>query len=175
MTPPPAGDRPESGGAESAPGGADETLTPEQAAVAAVHEAFYQAIEDGDLDKLRDLWIDGEYAATAHCVHPGQPAVHGRSRVLMSWAVIMSRLTYLQFFITDLRVVVGGDLAVVSCTENVLTELPRSAREEAGVEDDDAAAAQGFAGGRAEATNIFRRTADGWRLFSHHSSPVFPE
>ncbi len=143
----------------------EEPFTAEQALVAAANEAFYQAVEDGDLDSVRALWIDGEHAGTVHCVHPGQPAVHGRSKVLMSWAVVMSRLSYLQFFITDVRVVVSGEIAVVTCAENVLTDLPREESEE-GI---------GFAGGRAEATNVFRRVPDGrWLLFAHHSSPVFP-
>ncbi|HLK43451.1 MAG TPA: nuclear transport factor 2 family protein [Thermoleophilia bacterium] len=144
----------------------EEPFTAEQAAAALANEAFYQAVEDGDLDAVRALWIDGEHADTAHCVHPGQPAVHGRSKVLMSWAVVMSRLSYLQFFITDVRVVVSGEIAVVTCVENVLTDLPASS---------DAVDLPGFAGGRAEATNVFRRMADGrWLLFAHHSSPVFP-
>jgi ketosteroid isomerase-like protein len=143
----------------------EDAFTAEQAVVAAVNQAFYQAVEDGDLDAVRDLWIDGEHAAEVHCVHPGQPAVHGRSQVLMSWAVVMSRLAYLQFFITDVRVVVAGPVAVVSCVENVLTDITSA----------DDAPAGALAGGRAEAVNIFRRTADGgWRLFEHHSSPVFP-
>jgi ketosteroid isomerase-like protein len=143
----------------------EDAFTTEQAAVAAVNQAFYQAVEDGDLDGVRALWIDGEHADTAHCVHPGQPAVHGRSQVLMSWAVVMSRLSYLQFFITDVRVVLAGPVAVVSCVENVLTDISPG----------DGAQAGALAGGRAEAVNVFRRMADGgWRLFAHHSSPVFP-
>jgi hypothetical protein len=30
----------------------------------------------------------------------------------------------------------------------------------------------GLAGGRAVATNVFRRTPSGWRLLVHHASPV---
>jgi hypothetical protein len=30
----------------------------------------------------------------------------------------------------------------------------------------------GLAGGRAVATNVFRRTTGGWRLWLHHASPV---
>lgn len=143
----------------------EDAFTAEQAAAAEANQAFYQAVEDGDLDAVRALWIDGEHAADAHCVHPGQPAVHGRSQVLMSWAVVMSRLAYLQFIITDVRVVVAGPLAVVSCVENVLTDITSA----------DAAPPGALAGGRAEAVNIFRRAPDGsWLLFEHHSSPVFP-
>ena len=149
----------------------EESFTPSQRVVADVNAAFYQAVEDGDLDSVRALWIDGEHAANAHCVHPGQPAVHGRTQVLMSWAVVMSRLSYLQFFITDVRVTLIGDVAIVTCVENVLTDavFPDSASDE---ERADPAV---FAGGRAEAVNIFRHDARaGWRLFAHHSSPVFP-
>jgi uncharacterized protein (TIGR02246 family) len=143
----------------------EDAFTAEQAAVAAVNQSFYQAVEDGDLDLVRSLWVDGEYADTAHCVHPGQPAVHGRQQVLMSWAVVMSRLSYLQFFITDVRVVVADALAVVSCVENVLTDISSGDEAQSGA----------LSGGRAEAVNVFRRTSDGeWRLFAHHSSPVFP-
>ncbi len=142
----------------------EEPFTVDQAAVAAANEAFYQAVEEGDLDALRELWIDGEYASAAHCVHPGQPAVHGRAKVLMSWTLVMSRLSYLQFFITDVRIVVAGDMAVATCVENVLTDLEHH-------EDGGGA----LTGGRAEATNVFRRMADGrWLLLAHHSSPVFP-
>jgi hypothetical protein len=56
---------------------------------------------------------------------------------------------------------VGGDVAVVSCSENVLT----------GVED-STGSPMGFAGGRIVATNTFRRTASGWRMWVHHASPV---
>jgi ketosteroid isomerase-like protein len=140
----------------------EEPYTADQAAIAAANEAFYQAVEEGDLDTLRELWVDGDFADAAHCVHPGQPAVHGRGKVLMSWTLVMSRLSYLQFFITDVRIVVAGDMAVVTCAENVLTELDQG--EEGSL-----------AGGRAEATNVFRRVADGrWQLLAHHSSPVFP-
>jgi hypothetical protein len=37
-----------------------------------------------------------------------------------------------------------------------------------------ALSASGLSGGRVAATNVFRRTASGWRLWVHHSSPVIP-
>ena len=49
--------------------------------------------------------------------------------------------------------------AVVGCTENVLSEAP---------DGTDA----GFAGGRAVATKTLVRAAGGWKVLSHHASPV---
>jgi ketosteroid isomerase-like protein len=63
--------------------------------------------------------------------------------------------------LTDVRVNVTGDVAVVSCAENILTAIGDPAYE-----GDD------ISGGSTVATNVFRRTADGWRLWVHHASPI---
>jgi len=52
-----------------------------------------------------------------------------------------------------------GDVASVTCTENVLT-----ADEDTGPDS--------FGGAKAVATNVFVRTPEGWRLWIHHASPV---
>jgi SnoaL-like domain len=86
--------------------------------------------------------------------------------VLRSWSMIMANTSYIQFVLTDLEARVTDEVAVVTCGENMLTDLPV---------DPDALpgeAVAGLAGGRAIATNVFRRTADGWRLWLHHASPV---
>jgi ketosteroid isomerase-like protein len=71
----------------------------------------------------------------------------------------MANTTYIQFFLTNVDVGIAGDLAVVTCEENILTsvtdpdgELSRSAT--------------------VVATNLFRRRPEGWRLWAHHGSPV---
>ena len=63
-----------------------------------------------------------------------------------------------------MEVAVDGDVAVVTCTENILTGVPGGRRA--------TAAAAALVGGRVVATNVFRRTPDGWRLWVHHASPV---
>jgi ketosteroid isomerase-like protein len=132
--------------------------TDDRAAVSAANTAFYQAIEHGDLDLMGAIWDSDE---TVRCVHPGTSMLCGRSEVLRSWAVVMAGTPYIQFFITDVDVQVLGDVAMVTCNENVLT----------GVETPDGSPS-GFAGGKAVATNVFRRSPQGWRLWVHHSSPV---
>ena len=71
----------------------------------------------------------------------------------------MANTPYIQFFLTDVEASVLGDVASVTCTENVLTA-------------DDSTEEGAFTGAKAVATNVFVRTADGWRLWIHHASPV---
>lgn len=134
--------------------------TPDRSAAAveveAVNTAFYAAFESADLDAMTQLWIDD---VEALCVHPGSIPVRGSAAIGRSWALIMANTPYIQFFLTDVEVSVLGDVASVTCTENVLT---------ADEYTDDGS----FAGAKAVATNVFVRTDDGWRLWIHHASPV---
>lgn len=132
-------------------------------AVRAANTALYDAFETGDIDLMGALWLDDGAAQDVSCVHPGWSPVHGRGAVLRSWSMIMANTTYIQFVLTDVSVQVLGDVAVVTCAENMLTGLPSEPGEEQ---------LPGLAGGRAVATNVFRRTPGGWRLWVHHASPV---
>lgn len=136
----------------------DRAASPAEAVLAA-NAALYDAVERGDLDALEALWVQGRLASAATCVHPGLAPIHGRAGVLRSWAAVMAGTPYIQFVLTDVAVDLAGDVAVVTCTENML-----SAAE--GMAD------TAFAGGRAVATNVFHREAGGWRLWVHHASPV---
>ena len=121
--------------------------------VEAVNAAFYEAFETADLDTMQDLWLEDDETL---CVHPGAMPIRGTGPINRSWALIMANTPYIQFFLTDVEVEVVGEIAVVTCAENILTGMGESA----------------LAGGRAVATNVFRHTASGWRLWIHHASPV---
>ena len=138
-------------------------------AVLAANAALYDAFESADLDLMEAVWLDGPHAADVICVHPGWPALRGRGPVLRSWAMIMANTSYISFVLTDVDATVDGDVAVVTCSENILTGMPEVA------EPVPALAATGLSGGRVAATNVFRRTPTGWRLWVHHSSPVLSE
>jgi ketosteroid isomerase-like protein len=125
-------------------------------AVLATHAEFYAAFERADFDAMSRVWADDEGVV---CVHPGAEPIRGHSAVMRSWLALMANAPYIQFFLTDVEGSVVGDVASVTCTENVLSA---GADTPLGV----------FAGGSAAATNVFRRTADGWRLWVHHASPV---
>jgi hypothetical protein len=59
---------------------------------------------------------------------------------------------------------VAGDMAAVTCTENVLTGTGPGA---GGVTGDAP-----FRGGRARAVNVFTRADGRWRMWLHQASPV---
>ncbi|MFE9607769.1 nuclear transport factor 2 family protein [Streptomyces sp. NPDC006012] len=140
--------------------------------------AYYEAVEEGDFEKLSSLWldpadlgVDEEYHDPADtgvmsCVHPGWPVLTGRGEVLRSYALIMANTDYIQFFLTDVHVSVTGDTALVTCTENILSGGPAP---EAGAELGP------LVGQLVVATNVFHRTSEGWKLWSHHASPVLAE
>lgn len=132
------------------------------AAVLRANQALYDAFEAGDADLMAALWLAGPDAPSVTCVHPGWSPLRGRDTVLRSWTVIMANTSFIQFVLTDVAVRVAGEVAVVTCAENMLT----------GLDDVTGGELAGLAGGRAVATNVFRRTEDGWRLWVHHASPV---
>ncbi|MEU5411395.1 nuclear transport factor 2 family protein [Streptomyces clavifer] len=133
-------------------------------AVEQANTAFYEAMERGDFEELSGLWLPGE-DLTVSCVHPGWPVLTGRGEVLRSYALIMANTEYIQFFLTDVGVAMTGDTALVTCTENILSGGP--------AEEGDALGP--LVGQLVVATNVFRRTPDGWKLWSHHGSPVLAE
>lgn len=131
-------------------------MTDQRDEVLASHSAFYSAFERAEYDEMVAIWADDDGVV---CVHPGAAPIRGHRAVMRSWLALMADATYIQFFLTDVEAVVVGDVASVTCTENVLAagaDTPLSS----------------FAGGSAAATNVFRRTAAGWQLWIHHASPV---
>jgi ketosteroid isomerase-like protein len=129
-----------------------------------VNTTFYDAVERGDFELLSGLWLDGSEDGIA-CVHPGWPVLTGRGEVLRSYALIMANTEYIQFFLTDVVVSVSGDTALVTCTENILSGGPTEESGELGP----------LVGQLVVATNVFRRTVEGWKIWSHHGSPVLSE
>ena len=130
--------------------------TTDIAAVTAANAELYAAFEEGDVDRMEAVWDDAD---DVRCIHPGWPMLTGRSRVLRSWSVIMANTGYIQFFLTGVEATVYGDVAIVSCEENILTA----------VADPDGTLSESA---KVVSTNVFRRWPDGWRLWVHHGSPV---
>lgn len=114
----------------------------------AANQAFYDAFEQRDLDAMSDIWEHSERVA---CVHPGWAILRGWASVSASWFALFDGPQRLQFIVTDEQVDVVGDVAWVTCNENLL----------------DTGATQAVA-----ATNVFERADGSWRLLHHHGSPV---
>jgi len=121
-------------------------------AVRAANERFYRAFESLTLAEMEDLWAHRSHVA---CVHPGWPRLNGWPAVRESWASIFRNTVEMRFTITDVGVAVRGDLAWVTCTENILSETRGNLSVTAIL-----------------ATNIFERHGTEWLMVHHHASHV---
>ena len=117
-------------------------------AVLAANAAFYAAFEGRDLDAMSDVW---EHTDRTTCVHPGWPVLQGWASVAASWFALFDGPQRLQFIVTDERVQVQGDVAWVTCNENLL---------------------EGAGTSTVAATNVFVRAGERWRMVHHHGSGV---
>ncbi len=124
----------------------------DEAALVEANARFYRAIEALDLAEMDAVWAHGEHVK---CVHPGWPFLVGWDSVRASWEAIFKNTVEMRFTISDVLVAGTRDLAWVTCTENILSQV-RSRVSVTSV----------------LATNVFERTGHGWRLVHHHASHV---
>ena len=113
--------------------------------------AFYEALERGDLGGMMAVWAEDEEII---CVHPTGPRLCGQDQVRESWAKIFAGGVGPRVHITQQVAVTGMMLAVHSVHENFTLE--GDARSQVPV----------------VATNVYLRTAAGWRMIVHHASPA---
>ena len=112
--------------------------------------AFYQALEAGNLDAMMEVWAEDEELV---CVHPGGARLVGFEQVRASWAKMLGSGQRLQVRIADPVYMQGMMMSV-----HVLHEI---------------IAVRGQPRPQAvAATNVYLRTASGWRMVAHHASPV---
>lgn len=124
----------------------------DRGAVEDANARFYRAFETLDIAEMDAVWL---HAERARCIHPGWPLIAGWDAIRSSWEAIFANTTEMRFTIGDARVSGELDLAWVTCTENILSDV------------------QGrVAVTSILATNVFERTSDGWRLVHHHASHV---
>jgi len=117
-------------------------------AVLAANQAFYDAFEARDLDRMSDVW---EHSDRAVCTHPGWSTLRGWASIVSSFATLFHSPQSLQFLLTDAVATIDGELAWVTVDENLLGD-------------------QG--GTTVAALNVFARAGDQWRMVVHHGSPV---
>ena len=115
--------------------------------------AFYEALETGDLEAMMAVWAEDEEIL---CVHPTGPRLAGQDQVRQSWAQIFANGSRASVHVTHQVVVSGMMMAVHSVQENFVAEgQPRDSQPAPVV-----------------ATNVYLRTAAGWRMVVHHASPA---
>ena len=122
--------------------------------------AFYEALERGDLEGMMAVWAEDEEII---CVHPGGPRLSGPDEVRRSWAQIFSGGAGPRVHISQQVAVTAMMIAVHSVHENFT--IQGQARGQ-GVGDTAPTPVP------VVATNIYLRTAAGWRMIVHHASPA---
>jgi len=123
--------------------------------VEAANSRFYRAFERLDLAEMDETWAHGE---DAQCVHPGWPLIVGWPGIRASWETIFANTIEMRFTIADVRVGGGPDVAWLTCTENILSQVG------------DRVSVTSLL-----ATNVFERGPDGWKMVLHHASHVLTE
>lgn len=118
----------------------------------AANERFYRALEELDLEEMERIWLHEPWV---RCVHPGWDVLVGWSRVRESLEQIFAGTGWMRVTPTECDIHVFGEIGMVACAENITASR-----------DSDVGVAV------AQATNLFRRTPEGWRMFHHHASPA---
>lgn len=114
-------------------------------AALAAHARFYTAFAAGDYEAMEALWST---TAPSLCVHPGSPAIHGRSGVMASWRSVLERPPAVSASAAQVAVIRG--LAFVTCFEHI-GEV------------------------KLTATNVFVWEDGDWLLVHHQAGPVREE
>ena len=115
-----------------------------------VEAQFYEALQNADLDKLMAAWSDDDEIA---CVHPGGPRVTGYAAIRASFEAIFANGA------VPLQPQGVRRLQSLGCAVHHLVE-------KVGIVD-----AQGSRRAWVLATNVYVKTAQGWRMVAHHASP----
>jgi len=116
-----------------------------------VEAAFYDALQNGDIDRLMACWADEDDIV---CIHPGGPRAVGAAAI---------RATFESMF-TNGSIRAWPERArkmqaVASAVHNVLERIEVLTPDGPGL-------------AWAIATNVYHRTAQGWRMVAHHASAV---
>jgi ketosteroid isomerase-like protein len=115
--------------------------------------AFYEALENCDIEAMMSVWAEDEEVV---CVHPGGPRLVGYATIREAWQNVFANGTRLRVRLSQ-QTTVSTPFAMISMLlEHIAT---------ADNENFNAPVA---------ATNIYVRGALGWRMVAHHASPVPP-
>jgi ketosteroid isomerase-like protein len=132
--------------------------------VRAANGAFYSAFESGDLDAMAEVW---ERSDRARVTHPGWATLYGWAKVVASWEAIFANTEFIQFVLTEERILVLDTVALVTLDENIL--------QSAGTPEGGGTDTEELSGARVAATNVFSYDGARWRMVHHHGSPVSPD
>jgi ketosteroid isomerase-like protein len=115
---------------------------------------FYEALQRADIERLMALWADDDEIV---CIHPGGPRVVGAAAIRASFERIFSR----------------GGIPVKPEQVHRLQQIGSALHHL--VQRIEMMGEHGPQTAWVLATNLYIKTAQGWRLASHHASPGTPQ
>jgi len=112
--------------------------------------AFYEALYAADIERLMACWADDD---EIYCIHPGGPRLVGAAAIRLAFEAMFAH-GGIQAHPEKVHRVSGPGSSVHSVIERV-----------EGMGDDGPRRAYVMA------TNVFVKTAQGWRMVAHHAGP----
>jgi len=113
-------------------------------------KAFYTAFEQADIKQMMSIWANDAFIS---CVHPMSVIQQGFNSVANSWRQIFSNNEKIHFQISYEQRDTNDNIAVHVVTESIYLQNNSSPRPPI------------------LATNIYKRTDQGWKMILHHASP----
>lgn len=115
---------------------------------------FYEALQKGDIARLMALWADDDEVV---CIHPGGGRLVGSAAIRASFEAIFQQGT-VPVRPEQVHRLQALGTAVHHLVEHLRVEGPDGVQE-----------------AWALATNVYQKTAQGWRMVAHHASVADPE
>lgn len=115
-------------------------------------QAFYDALQQGDVDRLMACWSEEDEIV---CIHPGGPRLVGREAIRASFE----------------RLFAQGGLSLTPQQPHRI-EPTVGTRVSSVVERLEVMGDDGLVQAWVLATHVYAKTALGWRLVVHHASPA---
>ena len=115
-----------------------------------MEQAFYEALNQGDLERLMACWAEEDEVV---CVHPGGQRLIGPGAIRSAFEALFDK------GVVQIHPERIHRIDALACSVHHLTER---------------LAVPGPAGSQTAwvtATNVFHKTAQGWRLVARHASP----
>jgi hypothetical protein len=113
---------------------------------------FYQAFQNLSIEKMEKVWDLGDDTV---CIHPGWDLFTGWLAIRESWIIIFQNTSRINFLITNTKIRIFNDNAVVVCLENMESIIGEHTIKSGIL-----------------ATNIFKKFDNEWLMIHHHGSTV---
>jgi uncharacterized protein (TIGR02246 family) len=115
-----------------------------------VEARFYDALRQGDIDRLMAVWSDDDEIV---CVHPGGQRLVGAGAIRAAFEAMFGHgaINAQPRKVHRMQTLASAVHSVLEQVHVMTQDGPRSAW--------------------VIATNVYHRTSEGWRLVAHHASP----